>query len=88
LAEAGFRRQHPIGPYIVDFCAPRRQIIVELDGEPHSSQKEYDSARSEFLRAHGYTVLRFWNGAVITDIETVIRKIRLAIETFDNNKSK
>jgi very-short-patch-repair endonuclease len=83
LSGAGFRRQHPIGPYVVDFCAPRKKIIVELDGEPHSSQKEYDAARSDYLAEQGYTVIRFWNNEVMTDIEGVIRKIRHFIKLFD-----
>jgi very-short-patch-repair endonuclease len=87
LAGAGFRRQHPIGPYIVDFCAPRKKIIIELDGEPHTSQKEYDSARSDFLGENGYTVIRFWNHEVITDIERVLKKIREVIESINNINS-
>jgi very-short-patch-repair endonuclease len=85
LAGAGFRRQHPIGPYIVDFCAPRKKIIIELDGEPHIAQKEYDSARSDYLGYHGYTVLRFWNREVMQDIEAVLKRIREVIEAKNNN---
>lgn len=83
LAGAGFRRQHPIGPYIVDFCAPRKKVIIELDGESHSSQKEYDTARSDVLRRQGYRVLRFWNSEVTTDIECVLQKIMDTIESLD-----
>jgi very-short-patch-repair endonuclease len=78
LAGAGFRRQHPIGPYIVDFCAPRKKIIIELDGAAHSSQQEYDSARSSFLEEKGFTLLRFWNNEVMTDIDGVLEKILAA----------
>ncbi len=84
LAGAGFRRQHPIGPYIVDFCAPRKKVVIELDGEPHTAQKEYDSARSDYLAGLGFTVIRFWNHEVVEDIEAVLKKIREIIGA-DNN---
>jgi very-short-patch-repair endonuclease len=87
LSGVGFRRQHPIGPYIVDFCAPRKKIIVELDGEPHASQKEYDSGRSEYLGSLGYTVIRFWNHEVMADIDAVLKKIREVIESINNINS-
>ncbi|MBN2084136.1 MAG: DUF559 domain-containing protein [Anaerolineales bacterium] len=86
LAGAGFRRQHPIGSYIVDFCAPRKKIIIELDGEPHKSQMEYDTARSEYLNELGYSVLRFWNREVMEEIEAVLKRIREVIEAKNNNK--
>jgi very-short-patch-repair endonuclease len=87
LAGVGFRRQHPIGPYIVDFCAPRKKIIIELDGEPHTSQKAYDTARSEYLGELGYTVVRFCNNAVMADIEAVLKKIREVIERTDHSNT-
>ena len=61
LNNVGFRRQHAIGNYIVDFCAPRRKLIIELDGGQHLEQEEYDAERTEFLESRGYKVLRFWN---------------------------
>jgi very-short-patch-repair endonuclease len=75
LAGAGFRRQHPIGIYIVDFCAPREKIIIELDGDQHGKQKEYDELRTAFLREKGYRVLRFWNGEVMRNINGVLETI-------------
>ena len=72
LADVHFRNQHAIGPYIVDFCAPRRKLIIELDGSQHLEQAEYDAARTEFLQSKGYRVLRFWNDAVMKDIEAVL----------------
>lgn len=68
----GFRRQHAIGPYIVDFCAPRRKLIVEVDGSQHLEQQEYDAERTAFLEALGYRVLRFFNGDVMNKIEEVV----------------
>jgi very-short-patch-repair endonuclease len=81
LKGVGFRRQHAIGNYIVDFCAPRIKLIIELDGGHHLEQKEYDNKRTEFLESKGYRVLRFWNSEVIQDIEGVLRSIDLALES-------
>ena len=59
-----FRNQHAIGNYVVDFCAPRKKIIIELDGSQHLEQEAYDQERTEYLQSKGYTVLRFWNNDV------------------------
>ena len=68
----GFRRQHAIGPYIADFCAPCRKLVIEVDGSQHLDQPEYDAERTAFLEAQGYTILRFWNGDVMNNIEGVL----------------
>jgi very-short-patch-repair endonuclease len=81
LDGAGFLRQHPLGSFIVDFCAPRKKVIIELDGEQHAYQKEYDSARSEYLKDKGYIVLRFWNNDVLRNIDGVMDTIRKAIDS-------
>jgi very-short-patch-repair endonuclease len=70
-----FRRQHPLGPFIVDFCCPQCRLIVELDGDVHESQAEYDAARTEQLAAYGYRVIRFRNEAVLNDLSTVLKQI-------------
>ena len=75
-----FRRQHAIGPYITDFCAPRGKLIIELDGSQHLDQEEYDSERTAFLEAKGYRVLRFWNSDVMNKINDVIGVILEEIE--------
>jgi len=72
LGGVHFRDQHAIGPYIVDFCAPRRKLVIELDGSQHLEQIEYDAERTRFLEAKGYRVLRFWNNDVLNHIETVL----------------
>jgi very-short-patch-repair endonuclease len=74
-----FRRQHAIGNFIVDFCAPRKKLVIELDGSQHLDQREYDDERSAFLESKGYYVLRFWNSEVMNDIEGVMRSIDLAL---------
>ena len=72
LGGIGFRRQHAIGPFIVDYCAPRQKLIIELDGSQHLDQEEYDAERSAFLESMGYRVLRFWNSDVINNVEGVL----------------
>jgi len=67
-----FRRQHAIGPYIADFCAPREKLIIEVDGSQHVEQKEYDRDRTEYLETLGYRVLRFWNHEVLKDMDAVL----------------
>ena len=70
-----FRRQHAIGPFITDFCAPRRKIVIELDGSQHLDQESYDQARTDYLESQGYRVIRFWNNDVINNIEGVMLEL-------------
>jgi len=70
-----FRNQHAIGNYIVDFCSPRRKLIIELDGSQHLEQEEYDEERSAFLKSKGYKVLCFWNNDVLSNIDSVLTVI-------------
>lgn len=80
LRGINFRRQHAIGNYIVDFCAIKAKLIIELDGSQHLEQSEYDAERAVFLESKGYRVLRFWNNDVMNDIHAVIQVIELALE--------
>ena len=75
-----FRRQHAIGNYIVDFCAPRRKLIIEVNGNQHVEQEEYDLGRTAWLESKGYRILRFWNDDVIKDINAVMGVIWEALE--------
>ena len=61
-------------------CAPRRKLIIELDGSQHLEQEEYDSERTSFLESKGYRILRFWNNQIMNDIEAVLRAIAYALE--------
>ena len=70
-----FRNQHAIGNYVVDFCAPRRKLIIELDGGQHLEQEEYDQERTKYLETQGFRVIRFWNNDVMNNIEGVILAI-------------
>ena len=67
-----FRRQHAIGRYIVDFCAPRRKLVIEVDGSQHLDRQEYDACRTAYLESRGYRVVRFWNSTVMNKIEVVM----------------
>ena len=79
LNGVSFRRQHAIGPYIVDFCAIKAKLIIELDGSQHLDQAAYDAERTAFLESKGYRVLRFWNPEVLQDMEAVLRAITQAL---------
>jgi very-short-patch-repair endonuclease len=74
-----FRRQYAIDKYIVDFCAPRARLIIEVDGSQHLNQQDYDAERTEFLKAKGYRVLRFWNNDILNNIQDVMSAILQAI---------
>ena len=70
-----FRRQHPIPPYIVDFCCMEAKLVVELDGSQHDA--DVDAARTAALGRQGLQVLRFWDNQVLADIDSVLREILL-----------
>src|SRR2546425_3928171 len=70
-----FRRQQPIGRYIVDFFCPEHRLVIELDGGHHADQIQADQRRTEFLNKVGYRVLRFWDNDVLTEPESVLQKI-------------
>ena len=74
-----FKRQKPIGRYIVDFVCLECRLIIEIDGGQHAEQAEYDQARDAWLRSEGYTVLRFWNNEVSQQMESVLEQIRIAV---------
>ena len=75
-----FRRQQPIGKYIVDFFCSEKGLIVELDGGQHVEQAEYDKKRTAFLESCGYRVLRVWNHDVLGNMEGVYGAIVKALE--------
>jgi very-short-patch-repair endonuclease len=71
-----FRRQEPIGSYIVDFVCQEKKIVIEVDGGQHSVEQEKDIERDKWLEGQGYKVLRFWNNEVLTNINGVLEVIR------------
>ena len=75
-----FRRQQPIGKYIVDFACMEKKLIVEVDGGQHNEQVSYDNERTAWLESRGYRVLRFWNNEVLEDVEIVSDSILRILE--------
>ena len=78
LAGLEFRRQHPVGPFALDFCCPVLRLAVEVDGAVHDAKTDQDSARTELLEANGYQVLRFRNDEVLTSLPSVLARIHHA----------
>lgn len=71
-----FRRQEPVGDYIVDFICYEKKLIIELDGGQHNEFSEKDIPRTKALEKEGYRVLRFWNNEVINNIDGVLIVIK------------
>ncbi len=76
-----FRRQHPIGPYVVDFACVECKVVIESDGKSHLTRQKEDAKRTEFLEAEGWQVVRFWNTTIYDDLECVKETIFRACET-------
>ncbi len=70
-----FRRQYPIGPFIVDFICVEKNLVIEVDGGQHAENEEQDGQRSAYLNHMGYRVFRFWNNEVLNETETVLNNI-------------
>ncbi|MFA5833236.1 MAG: endonuclease domain-containing protein [Bacteroidota bacterium] len=77
LNENKFRRQHGIGPYIVDFYCPELKLVIEVDGEIHNTKeaKEYDDKRTKYFQLYQISVLRFRNNEIFNDVESVLQAI-------------
>ncbi|MDE2746103.1 MAG: endonuclease domain-containing protein [Chloroflexota bacterium] len=75
VAGCRFRRQHPIGRYVVDFACVSERLAIELDGGQHAERQKRDETRDQELRAKGYRILRFWNHEVLGDLDAVIDRI-------------
>ena len=76
-----FRRQQPIGPYVVDFVHFGVRLIIEADGGQHSDAPG-DERRDTWLRSQGFTVLRFWNNEIMTNLEGVLSNIASVASDF------
>ena len=75
LAGLKFRRQHPIGPYFVDFYCAEARLVVEVDGSQHLDDASYDERRTYSLEAAGLRVIRFWNNEVLARTDDVVAAI-------------
>jgi len=81
LAGYGFRRQYPVGPFIVDFFCPAVRLVIEVDGDSHAEQAEYDAERTRWLgEQKRYRVVRFANEEVQHNIEAVVEGIGAAVK--------
>jgi len=76
LDDAKFRRQVPIGNYIVDFISFEKKIIIELDGGQHTATATRDAERDAWLKGRGYNVLRFWDNEVFQNLEGILEVVR------------
>jgi very-short-patch-repair endonuclease len=74
-----FKRQVPIGPYVVDFACLGRKLVVEVDGGQHN-ESESDRVRASYLDSEGFGVLRFWNNDVLSNTQGVLEVIVSALE--------
>jgi very-short-patch-repair endonuclease len=70
-----FRRQQPLGRYIIDFVCFSHRLIIEVDGGQHSDPTRYEEERTRFLEGEGFRVLRFWNNEVLENSEGVCAHI-------------
>jgi very-short-patch-repair endonuclease len=77
-----FRRQHPVGRYVIDLACPQRKLAIELDGGQHAERTEEDERRSRVIAEQGYRVIRFWNHDVVENIEGVLETISVALGAF------
>jgi very-short-patch-repair endonuclease len=76
-----FRRQQPLGIYIVDFACLEKRLVIEIDGGQHAEDALYDRRRDDWLRAQDFIVLRFWNHDVLNNITGVLERI---LQTLQN----
>lgn len=70
-----FRRQVPVGPFIVDFLCAEKRLVIEIDGDSHDTQIAYDKRREAYLHAAGYRVLRLTNEQVTHELEASMRLV-------------
>ena len=78
-----FRRQQPLGAYILDFICVESKLVIEIDGGQHATQIPYDEARTQYLQNLGFTVIRFWNNEVLQQTEAVLTAILHKLEELN-----
>ncbi|MGB3320593.1 MAG: DUF559 domain-containing protein [Sphingopyxis granuli] len=81
VAGVRFNRQFPIGPFICDFVSRGTRLVIEVDGGQHAVDVAKDEARTAYLEARGYRVIRFWNNDVLERIEGVVSEIEHLLAT-------
>ncbi len=83
-----FRRQRPLGPYILDFVCLEAGLVIEIDGGQHSDQQAYDLARTALIESQGLTVIRFWNHEVMNETPAVLEKIWQTLQALTPTLSR
>jgi very-short-patch-repair endonuclease len=79
VAGVRFNRQFPIGPFIVDFVSRGHKLVIEVDGETHVGRESQDAARTRFIAAQGYKVIRFTNHEIMSNLEGVVKQIEIEL---------
>ena len=79
LSRYRFRRQHPIGDFVVDFACTEHALVIEVDGGQHSDNP-LDAHRTAWLESQGWRVIRFWNNDVLNNTSGVIEAILQALQ--------
>ena len=80
LSKYKFRRQHPLGDFIVDFACTEYQLVIEIDGGQHS-ENAADTTRTAWLHSQGWKVLRFWNNDVLSNTNGVVETILCVLKS-------
>ena len=82
MAGIKFRRQYPLGPYVLDFFCYEKKLAIEIDGRQHGDPKEleHDAIKDNYLQAHGIRIKRIWNFQVRENLDGVLGGIRMALE--------
>ena len=83
-----FRRQRPLGPYILDFVCLEAGLVIEIDGGQHNEQQAYDQQRSALIESLGLTVIRFWNHEVMNETPAVLEKIWRTLQALTPTLSR
>jgi very-short-patch-repair endonuclease len=90
LCGVSFRRQHPIGRYVLDFYCASAGLAIEVDGGQHAegSQREIDRRRDQWLSANGIRMLRFWNNEVLSNLQGVLQTIVMELEKTPSRREE
>ena len=87
IAGAKFRRQHPVGRYILDYYCVEKALGIELDGGQHGEAMAYDQQRDDWLQSQGIRVLRFWNNQMLTETEAVMEVIYQTVVSTETSRT-
>jgi very-short-patch-repair endonuclease len=82
-----FRRQAPIGPYVVDFVCFEKRLVIELDGSQHAERTDQDEQRTRYLERQGFRVIRFWNVEVFENLDGVLECIWRELNSLPRGNS-